>query len=76
MRIKFTPEEIALAEREGTRRYKMGIPVPHPMVELWNGTLMLVRLDRVSWANRRSNARRLQSFASLGKSLAPCAIRS
>jgi hypothetical protein len=52
--ITLTPDEIAMGVQLGNERAARGDPLPHPMLVLPNGTLMLTRVENVCWANRRA----------------------
>ena len=52
--ISLTPDEIAMGVQLGKERAARGELMPHAMLRLPNGTLMLIRIENMHWPNRRA----------------------
>jgi hypothetical protein len=46
-KIFLTPDELAMVAQVATERWARGEPMPHPMLRLPEGTLMLIRVENV-----------------------------
>jgi hypothetical protein len=50
----YAPGEIALLKRLSKERVARGVPTPHSMLDVPDGTLAVIRTENVRWANRRA----------------------